>query len=104
MTDMTASTKRIRGRRAVDIRRQYLRLHPLCARCMASGRVREATEVDHILPLFKGGADTHDNRQGLCRECHAEKTDADLSRRAAGADLTGWPTDPRHPWNGSSEP
>lgn len=33
-----------------------------------------ATEVDHKVPKAKGGDDSDDNLQGLCRECHSRKT------------------------------
>ena len=31
-------------------------------------------EVDHIIPLFKGGGDNNNNLQALCRNCHGKKT------------------------------
>lgn len=34
-------------------------------------------EVDHIIPLYKGGDNTIDNLQGLCRNCHGKKTSLD---------------------------
>lgn len=34
-------------------------------------------EIDHIIPLYKGGSDTLDNAQPLCRECHGRKTAED---------------------------
>ena len=34
-------------------------------------------EVDHILPLYKGGTNEVDNLVSLCRECHAKKTAMD---------------------------
>lgn len=84
--------KRIRGRRLQRIREQHLREHPLCVACLARGRVTAAEEVDHIVALVNGGADAPENRQGLCRECHRQKTARDLGRRLKrqiGAD--GWP-------------
>ena len=36
-------------------------------------------EVDHILPLFKGGSNKSDNLQALCRNCHGKKTFNDLN-------------------------
>ncbi|WP_405016408.1 HNH endonuclease [Kitasatospora sp. NBC_00070] len=37
-----------------------------------------ALEVDHIQPLSKGGTDTADNVQLLCKGCHRAKTRRDL--------------------------
>lgn len=34
-----------------------------------------AAELDHIVPLSKGGAHTYSNIQTLCRKCNAEKCD-----------------------------
>ena len=38
-------------------------------------------EVDHILPLSKGGHVGIENLQILCRKCHAKKTGFDRSNR-----------------------
>jgi 5-methylcytosine-specific restriction endonuclease McrA len=35
-------------------------------------------EVDHIIPLFKGGTNDVSNLVALCRNCHGEKTFKDL--------------------------
>jgi 5-methylcytosine-specific restriction protein A len=52
-------------------------------------KVELARELDHIVPLFKGGTDDEDNLQGLCIECHKKKTKADLNLRVSvGTD--GW--------------
>lgn len=53
--------------------------HPLCIHCQQEGRVTEATELDHIVPLHLGGADDESNFQSLCHDCHAAKT-ADEAR------------------------
>ena len=48
-----------------------------CRSCGKAGRL----EVDHIIPLSKGGeAWDPDNCQSLCRSCHIEKTAAENSR------------------------
>jgi len=51
----------------------------LCQMCKRKGYIRAAEEVDHIIPLFKGGTDDMNNLQSLCKECHQAKTRADLS-------------------------
>ncbi|WP_034410969.1 HNH endonuclease [Derxia gummosa] len=76
-------TERMRGRRAVEARARYLRLHPLCVACGSAGAVTVATEVDHVVPLALGGSDTDANKQALCGECHRGKTKRDLAEIAA---------------------
>ena len=88
--------KRIRGRRLQEYRAQWFSLHPLCAECDKNGKVRLATQLDHIVALDNGGTDFDQpgNRQGLCDDCHEVKTARDLghrSRRAIGLD--GFPID-----------
>lgn len=56
----------------------WFAIHPLCVRCDAAGRITAATELDHILPLYKGGADDETNLQGLCEQCHKDKTAEDM--------------------------
>lgn len=91
--------KRIRGRKLQEIRQAYFRMYPLCERCYAKGITRLATELDHTIALTNGGEDVPSNRQGLCDECHAIKTAADMNHKPIGCDANGLPTDPRHPWN-----
>lgn len=92
---MTA--KRITGRRHGIIRDRVLSANPLCVMCQAEGRVRLATEVDHVIALTNGGAeDPHDdsNRQGLCGPCHEIKTNADLGYKPRiEIGLDGWPVE-----------
>lgn len=92
--------KRTRGRTLQRLRERILRADPLCTACRAAGRIRPATDLDHIVPLFKGGTDDEENLQGLCAECHAEKTRRDLGQRervAVGID--GVPLGVAHHWN-----
>ena len=71
----TASTTRIRGRAGVDRRKAWLTAHPLCEHCLLEGgRVRAGDEVDHIIPLHRGGADDSSNFQTLCSAHHKAKT------------------------------
>ena len=68
----TIAADRIRGRRLAHIReRVLLRDSYTCRRC---GRVSLHLEVDHIRPLHLGGRESDENRQALCRDCHAAKS------------------------------
>lgn len=71
--------ERIRGRRLQRIRQQHFSERPLCVLCEAKGITSLATELDHIIPLHKGGRDDDTNRQGLCSDCHRTKTRIDLA-------------------------
>jgi len=53
----------------------------LCRQCRKEGRVTTAVEVDHIVPLFEGGADTVSNKQALCLRCHQAKSYIEEMRR-----------------------
>jgi 5-methylcytosine-specific restriction endonuclease McrA len=76
-----STNQRVRGRKLQAIRAAHFRAYPLCVRCEAKGQARIATELDHIVALDNGGTDTDDNRQGLCADCHLEKTAEDLGYR-----------------------
>ena len=43
-----------------------------CRRCGVSERY-ETLEIDHIIPISKGGKSTYENLQTLCRKCNYEK-------------------------------
>lgn len=74
------ATKRITGRRLQASRAALFERSPLCAECERQGRVSEATERDHVIPLAEGGVDDDSNVQGLCAECHAEKSARESGR------------------------
>ena len=58
------------------VRAERLRLdHHLCQACLRDGRPETAAEVDHIMPIARGGARLDlDNLQSLCHACHSRKT------------------------------
>lgn len=57
------------------IRPTQLSMNPVCSICQEKGRLSEAVEVDHIVPLSDGGAPyDYDNLQSLCHRCHVIKT------------------------------
>lgn len=87
---------RIRGRRLQAIRKAFLAKHPLCARCSAQGFITAAAEVDHVIPLHKGGTNEESNYAALCRPCHLEKTKEDMGwAKVNGCDVNG---DPGSSW------
>lgn len=82
----------MRGRKWQRIRWRVLTDNPLCVECEKSGKVRLATEVDHVIPLHKGGTDDPANLQGLCADCHADKTARDQGYRVRPTiGVDGWP-------------
>jgi len=95
-----STNERTRGRALQRIRRRWFMVNPLCVQCKAEGRVRLATELDHIVAIANGGKDDDSNRQGLCFDCHMRKTRRDLHwGPAKGCDANGIPTDPSHHWH-----
>lgn len=52
-----------------------------CSVCSGLGRVREATEVDHIVGKASGGTDDPGNLQAINHDCHKEKTARESNRR-----------------------
>lgn len=62
------------GREWRRIRLLQLGEQPFCEDCRDAGRVTAATEVDHVIPLARGGTHARDNRRSLCKPCHSRKT------------------------------
>lgn len=84
LSTRAGATPRMRGRKWMERRAAWLRLHPLCLDCEALGRTAVADEVDHVTPLWKGGADDESNFASRCAEHHAAKTATEAKERAAG--------------------
>jgi len=84
--------KRVSGRILQRIRKRMMQDQPLCRMCEVNGLVVLGAEMDHILPIFKGGSNDDENLQMLCVACHLKKTADDLGvtyRPVTGQD--GWP-------------
>lgn len=63
--------------------RQYRKLHRLCVRCKANGKVVVSECVDHTIPIEEGGSIwDHSNHQALCLSCHSIKTHEDKIKYA----------------------
>ena len=62
------------------LRRLVLDAEPLCRSCDTAGHIEMATQVDHIIPLARGGTNAMMNLQPLCATCHARKTAQDDRR------------------------
>ncbi len=57
------------------IRKHILRRDKyLCVMCFKKNILKDAVEVDHIIPKNNGGKDDYDNLQSLCSKCHRTKT------------------------------
>ena len=52
-----------------------------CARCGVVDKTGKSLEVDHVLPLERGGDHSDANLQVLCKACHAEKTSLEAVER-----------------------
>ena len=57
--------------------------HYKCVACDVS--VGLSGQVDHIIPVSKGGKDADDNLQTLCIKCHSVKTSKENVGWASGA-------------------
>lgn len=86
-------------------RRNQLRNEPYCRfHVREHGRKVWASVVDHVKPhngdwaLF-----WHGELQSLCKPCHDSRKQGDERRGFSTAvDAEGWPTDPKHPANGTA--
>ena len=69
-----SSARRGYGGRWRRLRLMQLRREPLCRVCLEMGRTEPATDVDHIVPLARGGGNGLENLQSLCHLHHSQKT------------------------------
>ena len=86
--------KRIRGRALQRMREAHFRHNPLCVMCLEQGRITAAVQLDHILALHLDGTETADNRQGLCADCHTEKSKLERGhtyKQKLTIGIDGWP-------------
>ena len=64
-----------------------------CARCLQTGALLPAQQVDHVVPLWAGGAERDANRCAINTECHKLKSAAEARMRSLGAfDPAPWST------------
>lgn len=70
---------RLRGR-ALQARRLrvWASAEGRCKACKRLTAYPEGFQLDHVVPLYKGGEDTEENTQVLCIECHDRKTMRDM--------------------------
>jgi 5-methylcytosine-specific restriction protein A len=72
---------RLRGAAGVARRLRIWTKSPYCAMCGRLTDYPDGFQVDHIVPLFKGGLDEDENLQVLDHECHDKKTLADMGAK-----------------------
>lgn len=95
MGRLSSEGKRVRGSKGVAMRKRRLaRTKGLCEHCLAKGKTRIATIVNHKQPLTHGGLDVDENTENLCGPCDDIATAEQFGRQAKpkvkiGTD--GWP-------------
>jgi 5-methylcytosine-specific restriction endonuclease McrA len=75
----SAAVERIRGYRLIKIRERILLRDGYA--CRVCGRVSVDLIVDHVVPLHLGGAESDENRQSLCGDCHDRKSEQEEKGR-----------------------
>jgi 5-methylcytosine-specific restriction protein A len=76
-------TERIRGNSLVAIKRKFEQANPrICATCIRQGLVGYGDELEHITPLWQGGAESDLNREWICTQHHKAKTATEAGQRA----------------------
>lgn len=67
----------------------------ICQVCLAKGIVKEAKEVDHIIPKVQGGTDEDKNLQAICTQCHQQKTAMESSEGQRTSYYPDWLPKPK---------
>jgi 5-methylcytosine-specific restriction protein A len=63
-----------------------------CGECTRLGRIKRASQVDHIVPKAQGGTDDMDNLQAIAADCHERKTLIEQGKQPrTKVGLDGWP-------------
>lgn len=84
---LVVADRRIVGTTLQNRRFKAWKANPHCAACGEFVQYPDGFELDHIVPLYKGGPDEAENCQILCKYvdtdgvkhgCHADKTKEDL--------------------------
>lgn len=58
------------------LKEEHIRRYgPVCPRCGRRYASLDDFEVDHIIPIARGGRNSVNNAQVLCRACNREKSD-----------------------------
>ena len=65
------------GARWRKLRTMVLHRDPICVICNHAA----ATDCDHIVPKADGGEDRMENLQGICWDCHTQKTATENQER-----------------------
>ena len=55
----------------------------MCVVCRQAERFSLAEDVDHIVPVWRGGTDAESNLQSLCKPCHKAKSAREARERAS---------------------
>lgn len=69
---------RLRGRKATARRLRLWAINPYCTMCGRLTNYPDGFQLDHRIPLHKGGKDEDANLQVLHIECHDKKTMKDM--------------------------
>lgn len=84
------------------LRLTHLRKFPYCVMCAQQRRLRFGNTVDHVVP-HRGDLRLMldpNNLQTLCASHHsASKAREEYHGHSIACDVSGAPSDPRHPWN-----